>query len=227
MLELDPERVVLAGDDRRRRRPSAISSAWFGPERTATSRSPTTWERRSPEPGSSPFTRLRIGAGPGASTTSRNARLRTATATSSASATGASSIVVARTPVRSSPRTYRGFLPVALMASPAPDRGRRGRSRDRARRGAPRTSTPTTRRRRPRPSPARSVSFRHEGVTHAAQCVTDTRDFRSYDRGKGGEGPEALGERGVTRARHERRAKSITTGTPARPNRSRRRFSTQ
>ena len=73
--------------------PCAISSAWFGPERTATGAFAITWERRLPLLGSSPFVRMSRGASPGsASTTSLNARLGTAIQTRSASATGASAI---------------------------------------------------------------------------------------------------------------------------------------
>ena len=54
-------------------RPSAISSAMFGPERTATDRPRTRVERRSPVAGSSPFVRLSTGASPGSdATTSAN-----------------------------------------------------------------------------------------------------------------------------------------------------------
>src|SRR5579859_2880644 len=61
-------------------KPIAISSAMFGPERTATGRSRTQAERRSPVAGSRPFVRLSTGATPGRSaTTAANARLGTAT----------------------------------------------------------------------------------------------------------------------------------------------------
>ena len=74
----------------------------FGPESTATGRSRTSVESRSPVAGSRPFVRLSTGAAPGsAPTTSPKAPLGTATTTSSASATGASAIAAAAMPARS------------------------------------------------------------------------------------------------------------------------------
>ena len=85
--------------------PSPISSAWFGPERTATGRSRTSSERRRPLSGSSPFVSTSTGQRPGSSrVTSAKARLGTATATRSASATGASGTVVTGMPDRSTSR---------------------------------------------------------------------------------------------------------------------------
>jgi hypothetical protein len=82
-------------------RPRAISSAMFGPERTATGRSRTRVESRSPVSGSSPFVRLSTGASPGSpATTAANALLGTATTIASTSA-GASSSGTAVTPARS------------------------------------------------------------------------------------------------------------------------------
>jgi hypothetical protein len=74
----------------------------FGPESTATGRSRTSVDSRSPLSGSRPFVRLRTGAWPGsAPTTSPNAALGTARTTRFAAATGASSTVAAATPERS------------------------------------------------------------------------------------------------------------------------------
>ena len=74
----------------------------FGPESTATGRSLTRVESRLPVAGSRPFVRLRIGQVPGsAATVAPKAALGTATTARLASATGACSIVVAATPVRS------------------------------------------------------------------------------------------------------------------------------
>ncbi len=83
-------------------RPRAISSAMFGPESTATGRSRTSVESRSPVAGSRPFVRLSTGALPGsAPTTPAKAALGTATTTRFASSSGASAIVVATMPERS------------------------------------------------------------------------------------------------------------------------------
>ena len=80
-------------------RPAAISSAMFGPERTATERSWTRVESRSPVSGSRPLTRLRTGASPGrASTTSAKALLGTATAATSTSPEASASATASAAP---------------------------------------------------------------------------------------------------------------------------------
>ena len=159
--------------------PSPISSAWFGPERTATGRSRTSSERRRPLSGSSPFVSTSTGQRPGSSrVTSAKARLGTATATRlglrhrrlrdgrDGDARQVDVTQVARIPARRGDRG--GLLRVAagerdLMAAVAEERGEHR---------SPRTS--------------------------------------AYDNDV-----------------HDRRTKSITTGTPASAKRSRMRFSTQ
>src|SRR5262249_3514191 len=67
-------------------RPASTSSAWLGPDRTATGLSRTRVERRAPLSGSRPLTRLRIGAVPRTwPRASRKERDGTASTTSSAS----------------------------------------------------------------------------------------------------------------------------------------------
>ncbi len=85
----------------------------FGPERTATGRSRTSVESRSPVVGSSPFVRLRIGARPGSAvTTGAKDALGTATTTRFAASSGAAATVSAATSERSTCDRYRGFRPV-------------------------------------------------------------------------------------------------------------------
>ena len=125
VLQLDRELLVLEAITAAAGRPAAISSAWFGPERTATGR---------PRPARKPSAAVRIeslrqdrtGRVPGRPARPRaKARLGTARQTSSASAIGASATVVATTAERSASGT------VARVSSRLGDRERLHRRRGR------------------------------------------------------------------------------------------------
>ena len=116
-------------------RPAAISSAMFGPERTATGRPRTRVESRSPVAGSRPFVEAEHGASPGsAATTSAKARLGTATTTTSDVARGPRRARRPRRRAGRRPAGSAGSSPVSrdrlgLLARAAGERRRRGRGR--------------------------------------------------------------------------------------------------